>query len=105
MGKGEKKDTFVYVHDKQFAWIPGTLVSSSGDKAVVSCPKYASEQAICSDGGKTAKGVEERTINLKDYPHKVLPLQNVNGSGNLEAFPDMVQLPYLHEVRKRNSSN
>lgn len=97
MGKGEKK-SYVYIHDKELGWIPGTLLSSSGDKAVVECPQYKDEQAICSDGGKTAKGVEERTVNLKDYPHKVLPLQNVDNKGKLMPFADMVKLPYLHEV-------
>jgi myosin heavy subunit len=96
--KGEKKDTFVYVHDKEFAWVPATLIETKGDKAVVSIPKYANEQAIVSDGGRSGKGVEERTVNLKDYPHKVLPLQNVDGKGNLHQYADMVHLPYLHEA-------
>jgi hypothetical protein len=96
--KGEKKDTFVYVHDKEFAWVPARLIETKGDKAVVSIPKYANEQAIVSDGGRSGKGVEERTVNLKDYPHKVLPLQNVDGKGNLHQYADMVHLPYLHEV-------
>ena len=53
---------------------------------------------IC-DGGRSAKGEEERVVKLKDYPAKVLPLQNVDGNNNMPEFADMVELPYLHEVR------
>jgi hypothetical protein len=95
---GEKQDTYVYIKDPDFAWIPAKLISSLGDKATVSIPQYKDEQAILSDGGRGAKTSLEATINLKDYQHKVLPLQNVDGSGNLQAYADMVHLPYLHEV-------
>ena len=54
---------------------------------------------IC-DGGRSAKGEEERVVKLKDYPAKVLPLQNVDGNGNMPEYADMVELPYLHEVRQ-----
>ena len=96
---GEKKETLVYVKDPEYAWVPATLVSQEGDKATVSIPQYKDEQSITSDGGRKAKGTKEAVHNLKDYPHKVLPLQNVDGSGNLLEFSDMVKLPYLHEVR------
>jgi hypothetical protein len=52
-----------------------------------------------SDGGRNAKKGQQQTIDLKEYPSKVLPLQNVDHNGNLTAYPDMVRLPYLHEVR------
>jgi hypothetical protein len=35
---------------------------------------------------------------LSDYNKGVLPMQNVNAQGELRAFPDMVNLPFLHEV-------
>lgn len=92
------KDSFVYVKHPEFAWVPATLVDTTGDKAKVVVPQYKDEQAIKSDGGRGAKSQEEQVVNLKDYPHKVLPLQNVDNNGQLLAFSDMVQLPYLHEV-------
>ena len=52
---------------------------------------------VC-DGGRAAKKGEQKMINLKDYAHGVLPLQNVDANGNLVEFADMVKLPYLHEV-------
>ena len=61
-------------------------------------PQYASEQAIACDGGKAARGWEEDEVPLKDYNRGVLPMQNVNANGELRAFPDMVNLPFLHEV-------
>ena len=74
------------------------MKDQDGDKATVVVPQYKDEQSIVSDGGRSAKGAEEITVNLKDYPHKVLPLQNVDANGNLVEFSDMVKLPYLHEA-------
>jgi hypothetical protein len=54
---------------------------------------------VC-DGGRTAKSFEKFKVNLNDYPHRVLPLQNVDANATLVEYPDMVRLPYLHEVRK-----
>jgi hypothetical protein len=88
----------VYIKHPDFAWVPAVLLEQDGDKAKVSVPQYPSEQLILSDGGKGAKGKKEQTINLKDYPHKVLPLQNVDANGMLVECADMVKLPYLHEV-------
>jgi hypothetical protein len=68
------------------------LISSEGGKATVTVPQYKDEQSI-GIGSEPAKG-EEKVVNLKDYPSKVLPLQNGDGE-----WADMVQLPYLHEVR------
>lgn len=94
-----KKDTHVYISDPESAWIPAILEKSDGGKAYVSVPQYNDEQDIMSDGGRGAKKYKEEVVNLADYPHKVLPLQNVDESGNLHEYADMVQLPYLHEVR------
>jgi hypothetical protein len=100
------KTNYVYVKDADFGWVPATLVNSEGDKATVSIPQYADEQSIVSDGGRSSKKSVEKTINLKDYHHKVLPLQNVDANGNLTEFADMVKLPYLHEVceKRRDDS-
>ena len=66
---------------------------------IVSVPLYPNEQSILSDGGKGASSYERQTIDLKDYPNKVLPLQNVDEIGFLNEEGDMVDLPFLHEVR------
>jgi hypothetical protein len=99
------KSSLCYVRDPEFAWVPATLVNLEGDKATVKIPQYATEQAIASDNGRAAKSSIEKKVSLKDYPHNVLPLQNVDANGNLLEFADMVQLPYLHEVRaeRRNA--
>jgi hypothetical protein len=93
-----KDTTFVYIKDPDFAWVPATLEKTEGDKAYVTVPLYPNEQSIASDNGRGAKGQKELVIKLTDYPHKVLPLQNVDDKGRMQEHADMVQLPYLHEV-------
>jgi hypothetical protein len=89
----------VYIMDKKYAWVPARLVESNGEKAIVSVPEYADESKILSDGGKGAVSWNEDKVSLKHYPGKSLPLQNVDKSGMLTMVQDMVDLPYLHEVR------
>ncbi len=72
---------------------------TEGDKATVKVFEYKDQQSIVSDGGRSAKGTTSVVVNLKEYPHKVLPLQNVDGNGNLCLYSDMISLSYLHEVR------
>jgi len=104
MAKGKSKEAksdtnaLVYIKDPEYAWIPATMEREENGKAHVVVPQYESEAKIASDGGRGAKTSVEQVVNLKDYPHKVLPLQNVDANGNLVEFADMVQLPYLHEV-------
>ena len=99
MGKNEAGTSLCYIKDAEYAWVPATLTKTEGDKAYVQVPQYKDEQSIMSDGGRAAKGAPvEKVINLKDYAHKVLPLQNVDKNGCLTEHADMVQLPYLHEV-------
>jgi hypothetical protein len=93
-----KEDTFVYIKDPDFAWVPATLDKTEGDKAYVTVPLYPNEQSIASDNGRGARGQKELVVKLTDYPHKVLPLQNVDNKGRMQEHADMVQLPYLHEV-------
>jgi hypothetical protein len=90
---------FVYIKDSVFGWRPATLEGTSGDKATVRVPEYANEHKMISDGGRTAthKG-KTQVVDLKQYAHNVLPLQNVDEQGEFTEFPDMVKLPYLHEV-------
>jgi hypothetical protein len=99
MGKKEAT-TLCYIKDADYAWVPAVLSKTEGDKAYVQVPQYKDEQAIMSDGGRGAKREPvEKIVNLKDYAHKVLPLQNVDKNGCLTEHADMVKLPYLHEVR------
>jgi hypothetical protein len=96
-----KTANHVYIHHPEHSWIPAQVVERpSPTSAVVSIPKYAGEQAIVCDGGRTARQWEQATINLETYPNKALPLQNVNPEGSLQVVEDMVDLPFLHEVRR-----
>ena len=92
-------NSFVYILNKDYAWIPATLKETKGGKATCDVPQYADEQSICSDGGRKAKSTKQEVVDLKHYTANVLPLQNVDANGDLIEFPDMVELPYLHEVR------
>lgn len=102
-GGGGDKKSFVYIKHREFAWVPAIQTNTDGKKATVSVPQYRDEQAIDSDGGRAAKKSVEETVDLKHYTSGVLPLQNVDGSGQLLVFPDMVELPYLHEVSRVES--
>ena len=48
---------------------------------------------------------ETQTIQLKDYPHNTLLLQNVDEEGQLNQVEDMVDLAFLHEVRTSSMEN
>ena len=89
----------VYIMDKKFAWIPASVKEINGDVAIVKVPEYADEASIMSDGGKGAKSYREEQVKIKHYPGKTLPIQNVDKNGNLTVVNDMVDLPFLHEVR------
>ena len=94
---GEKK-SWVYIKSKEHAWVPAIQTHTDGKKATVMVPQYPDEQSMDSDGGRGAKKSVEEIVDLKGYTSAVLPLQNVDGSGMLLEYPDMVELPYLHEV-------
>ena len=89
----------VYVMDKKFAWIPAQVKEMNGDTVTVRIPEYEDEAAIASDGGKSATGWREEQVKVKHYPGKALPMQNVDKNGQLTTVDDMVDLPFLHEVR------
>jgi len=91
---------YAFIKDKEYAWYPVKLVDQTeGKEAKVIRQIYPNEQAIWCDAGKGAKKKgEEKTIKLKDYVGGVLPMQNVDGAGMLKEFPDMVELPFLHEA-------
>ena len=106
----------VYILDQTSCWIPALQLKTHDGKAIVQVPKFTSEQDILStnysasslssssnkNNGKKIKVEFEndsRTIDLSHYPNQVLPLQNVDShSGRLQDYPDMVELPYLHEA-------
>jgi hypothetical protein len=99
MAPKKEATTLCYIKDADYAWVPAILSKTEGDKAYVQVPQYKDEQSIMSDGGRGAKGEPvEKVVNLKDYAHKVLPLQNVDKNGCLTEHADMVKLSYLHEV-------
>jgi len=99
MGKSESNSSYVYIRDPEYAWIPAIKESSTDKTAIVRIPQYSNEQSTICDGGATAKSWEDDVeIKLKDYNRGVLPMQNVDAGGNLKAFPDMVNLPFLHEA-------
>ena len=96
---GGKKGAYVFLKDPEFAWIPAKLQDMSGKTADVQIPQYKDEQSTVCDGGKTASSWIEAEVDLSDYNKGVLPMQNVDEHGKMRCFPDMVELPFLHEVR------
>lgn len=100
--KSSNEPTHVYIKDANSSWIPALQIKApSNGKATVKVPEFRSEQDILStmpNWPTTIEG-ESVVIDLKDYPNQVLPMQNVDANGRLEEYKDMVELPYLHEVR------
>ena len=94
----EQKTAYVFIRDPEYAWIPAIKESSTDKAAQVRVPQYPSEQLTICDGGASAKGWEDEEVPLKEYNRGVLPMQNVDQNGFLKMYPDMVNLPFLHEV-------
>ena len=104
-GKGNK-NTYVYLRSKDHSWIPAIQVKATTDehgepsRATVVRPLFKTEQQMVQCGSrKTQKYSREEEVDLSDYPNGLLPMQNVDVNGNLQDFPDMVSLPFMHEVR------
>lgn len=95
---GEQSESFVFIRHPELAWVPAVKLGGDDKKAKVKVPQYPSEQAHICDGGASAKGWQEKEVPLKDYNRGVLPMQNVSPSGMLKSYPDMVNLPFLHEA-------
>lgn len=94
----------VYVKSDDHGWVPAKLASHSDDNSTITVilRNYADETHIQSDGDKPSKyvkGSKEVVVKLADYDGGVLPLQNVDEDGVLREVCDMVDLPFLHEVR------
>ena len=93
-----KKASYCFLKDPENAWIPAKLLETKGKTADVQIPLYRDEQSTICDGGKTADKWVEAEVDLTDYNKQVLPMQNVDETGDMLVFPDMVELPFLHEV-------
>ena len=123
---GASLSKYVYIRSKEHGWIPARVVemipssskitttttatssSSSSKKAKVLTPVHAvtkEEDAndiidLVSKQEKTGGTLwETQIVDLQTYPHQSLVLQNVNDDGKLQPVADMVNLPFLHEVR------
>lgn len=104
---GGEDVTPVYLRSVDHSWIPALQlnVHPCGTKATVAVPKYRNgedDMLHCAKNSQSYKYNRNETVNLNDYPNKVLPMQNVDCKGNLEDFMDMVDLPFMHEVRHKN---
>lgn len=91
----------VYIQSDKHGWIPARVRSldRKTKEAVVALDHYEDEQDMLNSN-LTGEGELETTINFKDYPGGLLPLQNIsNETGELVACEDMVDMPYMHEVR------
>jgi hypothetical protein len=97
--------TPVYLRSTDHVWIPALQlqVHPCGTKATVAVPTYKDENDMlhCSKSSKSYKYRNNQIISLKDYPNNVLPMQNVDSSGNIYEYMDMVELPFMHEVRDK----
>jgi hypothetical protein len=93
--------TPVYIRSDNHGWIPALQLKTFDGKATVSVPKAQDEKDIlyCAKPSPKFKYHDNQVIELKDYPDKVLPMQNVDSSGMVEDYKDMADLPFLHEVR------
>jgi hypothetical protein len=101
---------FVYVRCTQNAWVPARVLSTVTDPAT-GIPETAVVQLLpCHSGADGSSSnasdlhaeqqQQQQTVALDDYPHRSLPLQNLQGSdGTLRVVADLVDLPFLHEVR------
>ena len=88
-----------FIRSKDHSWVPAIVTSNNGKVAEVKIPHYKTQQAIkCDAGASAVKGFESQTVDLADYPNNALPIQNVNDHGSLNEIPDMVHMPFLHEV-------
>ena len=85
----------VYIRSKDDAWIPGRLIRVTDETATVEV-----KRGLSNTTQFRAKHLSHETIvvQLKDYPNRALPLQNVSRTGELMVVADMVDLPFLHEV-------
>ena len=102
----------VYVTSDQYSWMPARVVEYSKtdpNQVTVSICGFKDEDSIQSgstinsSSSSSSRGQTQTTtltIDLRTYPNRSLPLQNVNEDGLLQQVEDMVDLPFLHEVSR-----
>ena len=86
----------VFIRSDEHAWLPARIVDQTDEEAVVQVFDLQSvgEGEERSRDSTTVSPPREITVRLKDYPpQNALPLKNVNEYG------DLIDLPFLHEVR------
>lgn len=102
MTQGGDEVTPVYLRSSDHAWIPALQlkVHPCRTKATVAVPMYKDEIDMldCATNSELYKFRKNQVIELTEYRNNVLPMQNVDCSGNLEDHMDMVDLPFMHEV-------
>ena len=110
------KVTPVYIRSTDHIWVPALQVqhNATTNEAIVLVSKYKNEhdmllQSIRPMEKRNTKKPSQTTtttkmtIPLKEYTNHVLPMQNTNANtGYLEEYKDMVDLPFLHEVRTKS---
>jgi hypothetical protein len=89
---------FCYVHSKEFAWVPATLLQQDNKVATVAIPAFTSEENIISGVSLDSRPKELVQVKLSAYPNGSLPLQNVDENGNFVTVSDLTDLMFLHEV-------
>lgn len=101
-GSADEQVTPVYIKSNENVWVPALQLKTHEGKATVSVPKFRNEQAMmhCSKKSKTFKYHDNQVVDMSGYENGHLPLQNTDSNGNLEEYKDMVDLPFMHEVRK-----
>jgi hypothetical protein len=91
----------VYIRCDAEGWIPALQVKvhKKAKQAVVMSLGSAKLKKKGTHGDPQQQ--QQITIDLTEYADHVLPLQNVDDTGaRLVEYSDMVDLPYLHEVRE-----
>ena len=100
--EGESKITHVYLPSAEHGWLPALQLKSSDNKATVAVPKFRKEDDLltCTRTDRWHYYYQDNQIvDLAKFPNNVLPMQNVDHNGNLVEYKDMVELPFMHEVR------
>jgi hypothetical protein len=96
----------VYLKSAEHGWIPALQLKTYHGKAKVAVPRIAQEDDLlhCPDYSSKKVRFDNHEIDLADYKDGILPMQNVDHHGNLEDYKDMIDLPFMHEVRVGNAS-
>ena len=97
-----ENEKYTFVKDDKLAWVPAIIIKQECHTVHVKVPEYQGEQSTVCDGGEKAVGWEECMVQLDDYRHQQLPIQNVDENGKMQSFPDMIDFEHLHEVRATN---